>query len=95
MLLMAACSLAAQPEDSGKKDFHKDLSKQKFHLRAGLRMPERVRVVTPPDTRPCSIPLLQVEPPSRGSMRVIAPKTEANMPVVEAPAPACKDWPTE
>jgi len=44
MLLTVACSLAAQSDDGGKKDFHKDLTKQKFNLRASVRMPKQVIV---------------------------------------------------
>ncbi|MBL8173499.1 MAG: hypothetical protein JNK48_02445 [Bryobacterales bacterium] len=95
MLLTVACSLAAQSEDSGKKDFHKDLTKQKFNLRAGVKMPARLEMIAPEETGPCSIPLLRVTPPSRGTIRVIEPKGDSNMPQVRVPAPVCKDWPTE
>ena len=95
MLLTVACSLAAQSDDGGKKDFHKDLTKQKFNLRANVRMPKQVIVTPGQDSRPCSIPLLQVKPPAKGTITVIEPKAESNMPQVNVPAPACKDWPTE
>jgi len=95
MLLTVACSLAAQSDDGGNRGFHKDLSKHKFNLRASVPAPKQVIVTPEQDARPCSIPLLQVKPPSKGTMRVIEPKPGSNMPVVQAPAPACKDWPTE
>lgn len=99
MLLTVACSLAAQsPEDSGKQDFHKDLTKQKFHLRPSVRMPgpQKVWIAPEREEKPCSVPLLSINPPSRrGTMTIIQPKQSGTMPTVKMPAPPCKDWPTE
>lgn len=99
MLLTVACSLAAQsPEDRGKQDFHKDLTKQKFHLRPSVRMPgpQKVWIAPEREEKPCSVPLLSINPPSRhGTMTIIQPKQSGTMPTVKMPAPPCKDWPTE
>ena len=98
MLLTVACSLAAQSDEGGKQDFVKDLTRQKFHLRAGTRLPTTIiRSVSPEQEKTCSIPLLQVQPPSKhGTMVIIEPKqAHSNMPKVQVPAPPCKDWPTE
>ncbi len=47
--------------------------------------------VVPPESKVCSIPLLNATPKVQGTMRQITPPpTEFNMPKLVMPAPACK-----
>lgn len=96
MLLTVACSLAAQSNDSGRQDFHKDLTTQKFNLPASQLPPKRI-IAVPETPKTCSIPLLQIAPPSKnGTMVIIEPKTSnRTMPQVQVPAPPCQDWPVQ
>ena len=96
MLLAVACPLTAQSDFSQTKDFHKDLTKQKFNLRAKTRLPVLVRKGMPSAQTACSIPLREVVPPSsNGAIRRINPGPAESMPQVSVPAPPCKDQPSE
>jgi hypothetical protein len=82
LLFVFAGSLAAQ-------GFHKDLTKQKFNLRASTSLPKKVILNAPP--KACSIPLTRIQPPSKnGTITVIRPKASKLMPNVHLPAPICK-----
>jgi hypothetical protein len=49
------------------------------------------KVTTEPESKVCSIPLLNATPKLHGTMRTITPpETESNMPKLRMPAPPCK-----
>lgn len=98
--ILAVGSFAQQPapeEKSASKPFLRLPSKGNLSAYAGKPVKPSFAWAEPAkaENSPCSIPLVNVVPPSsNGTMIVIpvGPSPDA-MPQAQMPAPACKDWP--